>query len=104
MALTTRCLTCGTRTHGPRCRACAWQGRRKIANGWAWDQVRATIHARDRTCTQCGNTERLQVHHRVALADGGGNELSNLELLCGRCHQVRGPAPLAVCVFLQLEK
>jgi len=30
--------------------------------------------------------EGLEVHHRIALARGGTNELSNLELRCRRCH------------------
>jgi 5-methylcytosine-specific restriction endonuclease McrA len=29
----------------------------------------------------------LEVHHVVALVDGGTNELSNLRVLCTDCHQ-----------------
>jgi 5-methylcytosine-specific restriction endonuclease McrA len=39
-----------------------------------------------RVCVRCGSTRRLQVHRRVALVDGGSNELDNLELLCADCH------------------
>jgi hypothetical protein len=34
---------------------------------------------------------RLQVHHRIALADGGTNQLSNLELRC-ETHHKHAPA------------
>ena len=92
MALTTRCLDCGTRTRGSRCPTCTrqrdnWTGRRKIASGWKWDEVRTAVHARDRACVRCGSTTRLEVHHRIALARGGTNDLNNLELLCARCHR-----------------
>jgi len=91
MAIATRCLDCGQRTKGSRCPDCAarrdnWQGRRRIANGWQWATIRQQVHARDRVCVRCGSHSRLQVHHRVPLRDGGSNELTNLLLLCHRCH------------------
>ncbi len=91
MALTTRCLDCGTRTRGSRCNTCTrrhddWQARRKIRDGWTWGEIRNRVHVRDGACVRCGSHRRLQVHHRVPLRDGGGNDLSNLELLCDECH------------------
>ena len=50
--------------------------------------LRAAVHARDRACVRCGSTAGVQVHHRVALVDGGSNQLSNLELLCADCHRL----------------
>jgi hypothetical protein len=41
-------------------------------------------------CVICGGTHRLQVHHRVPLADGGTNTLDNLELRC-RTHHTHAP-------------
>ena len=87
----TRCLDCGTRTRGSRCSRCTrrrddWQARRKIESGWKWGELRSVVRARDRVCVRCGSVDRLQVHHRVPLRDGGSNELLNLELLYARCH------------------
>ncbi|MEJ7567430.1 MAG: HNH endonuclease [Gaiellaceae bacterium] len=87
MALATRCLGCGTRTRGSRCPTCSsWQAKRKIQSGWKWGELRAVVHARDGVCVHCGSADRLQVHHRVPLSRDGTNALSNLELLCSRCH------------------
>jgi len=59
-----------------------------MPNGWGWGEVRARVRERDQACVRCSSTRRLQVHHRVPLRDGGSNELSNLELLCARCHRL----------------
>jgi hypothetical protein len=45
------------------------------------------VHQCDKTCVICGGTDRLQVPHRIALADGGTNQLSNLELRCETHHK-----------------
>lgn len=42
--------------------------------------------ARKSACERCGTTERLLVHHKDE--DRYNNELSNLETLCRRCHQI----------------
>ena len=39
-------------------------------------------------CHYCGGTAN-EVDHVVALADGGGNELSNLRACCRQCNQDR---------------
>ncbi len=49
------------------------------------------IHKRDQTCQwvnpqtgeRCGSSYQTQVDHIQGLADGGGNEIQNLALLCG---------------------
>jgi RNA-directed DNA polymerase len=47
----------------------------------------AQQHGRCPVCrSDLGNGEPLDVHHRVALADGGTNELSNLVLCHEACH------------------
>jgi 5-methylcytosine-specific restriction endonuclease McrA len=62
-------------------------GRRcKIRDGRTWGEIRRRVHERDAVCVCCDSHRRLQVHHRIALRDGGSNELSNLELLCAHCH------------------
>ena len=82
MALTTRCLDCGTRTKGSRCPPCRarrddWQGRRRIGSGWAWGEIRDAVCVRDRVCVRCGSADRLQVHHRIPLAQGGTNDVTS---------------------------
>jgi 5-methylcytosine-specific restriction endonuclease McrA len=82
-------MNCGALATRSYCRRCGWRARRRINTGWEWGERRAAVHARDRACVRCGSTRRLQVHHRVAVVDGGSNELDNLELLCGDCHAQR---------------
>ena len=53
-------------------------------------QVRRQVLRRDRYRCQaagCGNTQFLQVHHRLPIANGGKTKLDNLITLCGRCHR-----------------
>ena len=54
-----------------------------------WYQRKKQIYIRDkRTCAKCGAAYgELHVHHIKHLSDGGSNELSNLSLLCRRCHE-----------------
>lgn len=46
-------------------------------------------------CEQCGEpyTTRasLITHHKTRLADGGTNDLDNLEMLCQNCHKSAHP-------------
>jgi hypothetical protein len=50
------------------------------------DQWRA-LTARDRGCIRCGRTPRFcQAHHIHHWRHGGTTDLSNLVLLCSRCH------------------
>ena len=51
---------------------------------YPWPRYRA----RDHSCVRRCSTQRLEVHHVIELVDGGSNELSNLELLCARCHRL----------------
>lgn len=37
-------------------------------------------------CYNCGSTENLNYHHIIPLALGGNNILTNIAVLCGRCH------------------
>lgn len=105
MTILRLCTKCGAtvdpRAEGNRgpCRRCGrerdqqhpWKQRRKIRSGWEWGRLRTLVHERDRTCVVCGETNRLQVHHRIPLRDGGTNQLSNLELRC-ETHHKHAPA------------
>jgi HNH endonuclease len=41
-------------------------------------------------CAHCGSSDDLAIDHVVALAVGGTNDLSNLQLLCGPCNSRKG--------------
>lgn len=74
-------------TNGARCRACGTFRQRRGIGGWDWNALRTAILIRDDyTCQGCGGQERLQVHHRVPLMDGGSNDPENLIALCRACH------------------
>ena len=55
--------------------------------------VRKYVLQRDNyQCQSCGkkNTETtLNIDHIIALAKGGSNDLSNLQVLCGKCNQTK---------------
>lgn len=52
-----------------------------------WKQRRAqAFHQSGFQCERCGQPGRLEVHHKVRIADGGADELDNLECLCRRCN------------------
>ncbi len=53
------------------------------ATRWQW----AALIARDRGCIRCGRAPRFcQAHHILHWRHGGLTDLSNLCLLCSRCH------------------
>src|SRR5262245_15321286 len=58
--------------------------------GKAWARIRWTVLQRNRsTCQYCGQRAPdvvLHVDHRVALVDGGTNDLDNLVTACAACN------------------
>ena len=51
------------------------------------EELRNVILNRDgHKCCDCGDVNRLQIHHIVERANGGSNEESNLITLCPKCH------------------
>ena len=55
--------------------------RRATAQQWA------ALVARDRGCIRCGRAPRFcQAHHILHWKNGGLTDVSNLALLCARCH------------------
>jgi HNH endonuclease len=52
-----------------------------------WEQRRQFAIQRDgKTCAKCGVDERLHLHHKRAIREGGSHRLTNLVLLCEVCH------------------
>jgi anti-sigma28 factor (negative regulator of flagellin synthesis) len=52
-----------------------------------WEARRKQIVEREgNKCSDCGNWRHLHLHHLKPLSKGGSNKISNLELLCEKCH------------------
>lgn len=54
-----------------------------------WQERRQKVISRDgHTCQKCGQPpeSKIHVHHRTPIDDGGGHEISNLEVVCPDCH------------------
>jgi len=72
-----------------------WQGRATFEERYGisrnqWTKIRRRAIRRDGgRCAQCGATGPLQVDHITPVSKGGGHELSNLQTLCGVCHDAK---------------
>ena len=53
-------------------------------------QIKREVYKRDKNCTNCGSTHRLNFDHRLPYALGGPNSTSNIRLLCFQCNQRAG--------------
>ena len=94
MTLLRFCLACDT--HHPLGHACARREAQRYAaskerrtRGTAkWKKARTLARQRDaERCTVCGSSDRLEVHHRIPISEGGDRfALSNLVTLCSSCH------------------
>ncbi len=52
--------------------------------------LKAQVRRRDgHRCVICGSTVQLEVDHKVALENGGGNDAANLATLCDGCHTIK---------------
>ena len=82
-------LTAHNRT-GFRIGQVAGKRARSIYNDPRWRAIRAdALERADWTCERCGRPSgRLDVHHKIAIADGGDPfpSLSGVEAICRRCH------------------
>lgn len=55
-----------------------------------WDERQRLVNARDHySCSECGVSGQLHLHHIRALNEGGTNRLENLALLCEQCHSAK---------------
>jgi 5-methylcytosine-specific restriction protein A len=65
--------------------------------GRRWTAIRARMLRRsDWTCAGCGHRDvtgaSLQIDHITRQADGGSDELGNLQVLCTGCHKDKSAA------------
>ena len=54
------------------------------------ESIRYQVLARDRKCLLCGSGPekiQLQVDHIIPRSQGGGNDISNLQVLCATCNR-----------------
>ena len=51
---------------------------------------RALVDRDGERCRHCGATQNLTIDHVVAIINGGGNDLANLQLLCRSCNSRKG--------------
>jgi hypothetical protein len=58
-------------------------------------EVKVAVWQRDQgRCVQCsahGPGANLQYDHMIPVAEGGSNDVGNIQLLCGTCNQRKGP-------------
>lgn len=58
--------------------------------GWQWQQIRTAVLTDEPWCRECARrglmVQATVVDHIVPLRQGGGYERSNLQPLCGPCH------------------
>lgn len=74
----------------------AWSKQSRHARGYgsAWDKVRALALKRDRgLCIPClaggRPTPATQVDHITPKAEGGTDDLTNLQSICAPCHEAK---------------
>jgi predicted restriction endonuclease len=57
--------------------------RRPELNTYRWQKLRAAVRRRDgNRCVNCGDTQKLSVHHIIKPRHGGTDDMSNLVALC----------------------
>jgi hypothetical protein len=68
----------------------------------AWRKIRAAVISRDmNSCTNCGRDDiKLEVDHIIGRAQGGTDNMDNLQTLCTICHKNKSAQ---VAFFLSTE-
>ena len=97
------CSGCGVKVTVGRgkcskCSKCSnWEGRgtrHDRGYGVKWERIRKVVIKRDKgLCQPCfrnGFIKRFdQVDHRKQKADGGTDDIGNLECICNECHRIK---------------
>lgn len=52
-----------------------------------WNDRKNIAMNKNNVCSECGKKRSLHLHHIIHIGLGGSHELSNLELLCSKCHR-----------------
>lgn len=60
--------------------------------GRRWRELRSLVINRDPICRQCRDHLTQEVDHIKRKADGGSDDLNNLQGLCRACHQAKTKA------------
>lgn len=55
-------------------------------------------------CANCGREDDLQIDHIVARSVGGTNDISNLQILCGKCNRKKTGAYRPGCPKLNRKR
>jgi len=81
-----------TDMHNDYLHSISYEGRRQAANAVINNKhIRKEVIAKGGgKCCSCGTTEKLSIDHIVSVANGGGNELDNLQPLCVSCNSKKG--------------
>ena len=94
------CISCGVLTPGTtRCPRCAAAHQAKTSKrrgtttargyGSLWQIKAKALIATQPWCSNCGSESDLTVDHIVPRVAGGGDEVSNLQVLCRRCNSAK---------------
>ena len=51
-----------------------------------FDSNRRILLKQHKCCEKCGRTIGLEVHHKIPIIEGGTDNIDNLQVLCGICH------------------
>lgn len=54
------------------------------------ERFRQLVERDGEYCQYCGTTQNLSIDHVMAIANGGTNDLDNLQLLCRSCNSRKG--------------
>lgn len=50
---------------------------------------RVRSHKLTPQCILCGSSDKLEIDHIIPISKGGKNELSNMQVLCSKCNNLK---------------
>jgi 5-methylcytosine-specific restriction enzyme A len=66
------------------------------------DVIQEVLQRQEGVCVMCKSVTKLQIDHIRPLANGGTNDLSNLQGLCKTCHREKSQDERANCEYLTI--